>query len=247
MALWGRAEADLKGGGVGLLGDGRVEGGSVAVRSEAAGVAAVAGAEVGASGAAPGKDSDGFHFGGLFVEVAVAGADDADRLADARGPAFCLRHAGVDGGGGRATLWELGMGRGEGGAGKWLLWWLWWWLDREWGGEREGLLGGEWETGLEGVVVCPAAAFESLFGVVGAAGVTVHEPAGFVGASDALEGAVNKWGEPGDVVGEGVGEQERVGDGAGVGQAASLENRDAGVGRRRWGGQRRWRGRRMGP
>ena len=105
----------LKGGGVCLLGDGRVKEVGVAVRSEASGVAAVAGAQVGASGAAAGKDSDGFHLGGLFVDVAVAGADDADHLADAWGPAFHPGHAGVDGGGGRMMLWGLGMGRGEGG------------------------------------------------------------------------------------------------------------------------------------
>jgi len=105
----------LKGGGVCLLGDGRVKEVGVAVRSEAAGVAAVAGAQVGASGAAAGKDSDGFHFGGLFVEVAVAGADDADHLADAWGPAFHPGRAGVGGGGGRVVLWVLGVGRGEGG------------------------------------------------------------------------------------------------------------------------------------
>ena len=88
---------------------------------------------------------------------------------------------------------------------------------------------GEGETSLEGVVVCPAAVFKCLFGVVGPAGVTIHELAGFIGAFDAAEGALNEGGEPGDVVGEGVGKQERVGDGAGVGQAESLENGDAGV------------------
>ena len=92
------------------------------------------------------------------------------------------------------------------------------------GGEGEGLLLlGLREPGLERVVVGPAAALKSLLGGVGAAGVAVHELTGFIGAFD------DERGEPGDVVGKGIGEWERVGDGAGVGEAEGLKHGDAGV------------------
>ena len=80
--------------------------------------------------------------------------------------------------------------------------WLWWGLGWErdvLGGEGEGLqLGGLWEPSLQRVVVgVPAVTLKGLLGGVGAAGVTVHELAGFICAFHALEGAVDEGGKPG--------------------------------------------------